>query len=1636
MSMKMTTQTGLTLGTRRGFAPLPEIIAVVAEVEHATFKKREKLSPAQRFTNFLNWEERLKVRNSVHKKWKIWHDIANMQEQYLASLDEERRTSRRQEYLQKLGRYFPGYVDISADVDLMNCQGLTAARIASTLFKGVLWVEQGDRELIISYCERLVMLGYQLYRSQSLTDVMVALGQYISGFIDGSMAVWAMGGLSMFVGEVFCDESDFSSLSFQGPNGGPSFDGPKEFIANYERFKDSTVWKKLYRLMAYACSLSLFSKVGLEVDPKTYGVFEKQLMELNLFNGSDFIMTLLDTCVYISEIGYQCFKTGSISPMLMKGRDYETWVTEAMELKQVAPNIASIEALGYERFDVIQRLNDAIDAGDAMMRWFKPDQVVEKRYVGNLLNDLKLIKNTVLTRDFASKERPAPFACLLYGGTSVGKSTFQQLLFLYFGKLFNLKTDDHFKYPRNPANKYWDNFNTAQWCILFDEIGFLLPDKSNGLDESLAEVLQVLNTIPHVPVMADTADKGRTPVRAELVLATTNVCDLNAPAYFNNAAAVMRRWNMVIDLVPKKEYASPDGQILLADKVPQLEEGQFPDYWDIVVKRARPGRNDVKDLKRPLKFDINSDYRMKQTILWEQMGRFTNIYSFLKFFNKCVNDHKSSQGKVNRCTDIMKGITLCELCKMPEKACVCTDVVCAKCNSPVTMCECKMLCATCRNELDSCSCVPTVNYQSLVSDAKVYTVRITNWLMKFLVRKALSIYFRVRPIRQCVNQVVGDEIMHQVATDMYDLDKWKIVMHAAGERAYRELKKPKYLIALGGAALLAGVWWRKAKATSKTLNWVDLMSPQVLSSEDITKRSFDQENVWYKNDYATTSLEVGNMSTSWKGKDHAWIMKSVETNLVTLRVKHNDGKTHSVRAFCVADKLYAVNSHCIPAPETAPFMVDVIRSPDVGKGVSSNVYDLPVYKEHIYNKVALGCDRNDVTFLWLDCLPARKNLLQLLPSESLRGIHKGYYVYRGDDGVVKPGHRVDALTYSLLPMPKMGIMGMFNGVCESYTVPGDCGSMFISETPMGPLILGIHSMGDDLKRTQQVMISPVWREYAKEALDKFTPVITHSGTIRVEHPDMNLNVADLHQKSPVRFIEEGVADVYGTLTGPRSHPKSRVKPTLIANYLKDRGYSTTHGKPVMNGWEPKHNALVNMLKPHCYLEPAILKEATAGFIADILEGLDDEARESLGVVDLDVAINGVAEVAHLDRINISTSTGYPYKCPKKKKLIPVDPIKGLEGKLELDADLLQEVLDIIAAYKRGERYNPVNSANLKDEPLKRAKIEAKRTRMFSGSPVAWVIVVRMYLLTMLRLVYTHHMLFESAPGMAANSSEWHDMIAQVATWPDRCLDGDFKDFDTTMKARIIVHVFEVFSAIAKWSGMYSEEDLQVIHLIGQDTAYPLFEFFGDVMMIFGMNPSGNPATVIINGFANCIYMRYVYISANAEHNVREFKDHVHLMTYGDDNWQSVSPDCTSYNHNVIQGELAKVNITYTAADKNPEAPDFKHFSECSFLKRNMVYQEDIGFHVGQLEETSINKMLLLCVESKSVCPEAQCIGQIRSALDEYFLYGKEVYEKKRKLLFGAALECGLRPYFDHSCFPTWEAQLQRFEDNSTKRTFK
>lgn len=76
------------------------------------------------------------------------------------------------------------------------------------------------------------------------------------------------------------------------------------------------------------------------------------------------------------------------------------------------------------------------------------------------------------------------------------------------------------------------------------------------------------------------------------------------------------------------------------------------------------------------------------------------------------------------------------------------------------------------------------------------------------------------------------------------------------------------------------------------------------------------------------------------------------------------------------------------------------------------------------------------------------------------------------------------------------------------------------------------------------------------------------------------------------------------------------------------------------------------------------------------------------------------------------------------------------------------------------------------------------------------------------------------------------------------------------------------------------------------------------------------------------------------------------------------------------------------------------------------------------------------VRSRSVTREEQCVSAVGSAIREYFLHGKEVFEKERTFLMKAVADCGLSDWVVESTFPTWEEEETRFRENSGKRTFR
>jgi hypothetical protein len=398
----------------------------------------------------------------------------------------------------------------------------------------------------------------------------------------------------------------------------------------------------------YCLSLSIFEKAGINFDALNFTKIERESVKQKYHMGVDFVHCILDTIVFICERGYQCMVSGSLEPIYHSGNQYDSWFVIASDLKIKAGFLTNPEPHGIDKFGYLSDLNNHIEQGESIYKHAVRLGDFEKRLVGSLLNDLRLIKNNELTKRFAQQERKAPFGMLLFGGSSVAKSSFTKMLFYHYGKIFDLRTEPEFKYTRNPSDEYWVNFNSTQWCIQMDDIGFMNPNKAANGDPSIMEMLQVVNNVPFVPTQADLADKGKTPMNCRFVIATTNTQHINAQAYFSCPLAVQRRLPWVIDIKPKPEYCK-DGQMLDGDKVPPLEEGAYPDYWIIKVLRVKP----------------IGHKRENQKAGFEECQTFTDIYEFIRWFSVAAKEFDILQNKSMNCDESMSRVAVCSVCYLP-----------------------------------------------------------------------------------------------------------------------------------------------------------------------------------------------------------------------------------------------------------------------------------------------------------------------------------------------------------------------------------------------------------------------------------------------------------------------------------------------------------------------------------------------------------------------------------------------------------------------------------------------------------------------------------------------------------------------------------------------------------------------------------------------------------------------------------------------------------------------------------------------------------------------------------------------------------------------------------------------------------
>lgn len=1323
-------------------------------------------------------------------------------------------------------------------------------------------------------------------------------------------------------------------------------------------------------------------------------------------------------------------------------------------------------------------LDTVIDQGDNMMKYM--DKGFEREAVRKILTEVKLMSIKFRSKDYAQRDRKPPFAVLITGDSKIAKTQFMNILFQHYGKVHSKDCSPECMWTRTPQDKFYSGYRPSKWCIRLDDVAQFNPALGT-LDPTLADIIMLINGVSLVAPMPDLEDKGVIPVKPELLLASTNRADLNAQAYFTCPLAMRRRFPYVIEISVKKQFCviqTENGVAITTtfvdeSKIPPLGEGEYMNIWDIRVLKlvAQPG--------------INGSTPRLEIVCEFTDANGKDIYDFLEFYSHLSIEFDMHQNLAMVATAKMAQVEVCKKCYRPTNRCHCPAVQAQPQEVSPYMIDfinehgrqpnddneftmylrMKLAAALVRDGFDSELRLPlTMERQDeLESDIGDEGSEISDDEMEEILHRETD---RSSIMNRCEDWIeTSEEIIHVWAkiiaastkntiTTIKDCSK---ALYAKGVQFtgqalarfsdlmmfYQLQKLHDKIVSVGD--VMASKWkdWRLSFVCTALLGgWLAYKGITALSSylkvtdsEDRIHSESSMENVtcdlclkkvqgnitskdlprdekpnpWVRDEILLSDYYVPTKSLGWKNLSRDEVMRRIRQNVIHLESQFEvDGNISHMpgTALCVHGFVYMINNHCLP--EEGMLTVYMSQCP-TGVCVSPNI------KFTLDQTSIMRIPEKDIAFFTCRCTPPRADLTKLFFKQKFGELMcRGNYVHcRSNSSPEVADLLVQRSELSTLMENYTQVVWTAKLDPLKETIVGDCGSPMVAHTQMGPIIVGIHQF---LQDNHTVGAVEVLSSDIEMAIQRFGPQVQCGTPSFVKEP-----LGPLHQKSVLRWEEEGQARIYGSAPSSsfRAAPKSRVADTFISKAAQEEGFVKRCDAPVMKGPEVWHNNIEPTITQEFIADKKVIDICVQSFASDVLKRLTKKDLEQIIILDDDATLNGVDGVRFLDKINRNTSMGYPYRKSKRNFLKPKLTQEEYSDRMEYVEEIMEEVELIRDVYSRGERYMPVFVMSLKDEPIPLKKIAIKKTRGFMGGPAAWQFFYRKYLLAFVRVFQLNPTIFEGAPGMNPFSCSWKKLYEYLTYFGvDRIIAGDYAKYDKRMSPEFILAAFDFIILILEAAG-WTEEQILPVRCMATDVAFPVTDIQGDFVELFGSNPSGHALTVIINCIVNCIYMRYVYYMLNPEHNLTGFKDSVHLMTYGDDNAMGVCDSAPWFNHTAIMEELAKIGVVYTMADKEAESVPYVNIYDITFLKRCFIPSID-GRVNCPLEWASIDKMLTSCTVSKSVTPEKQAIDAIRSAMGEFYQYGETVYNEQMEKMKRIVHKSGLDMFVEPNTFPAYK----------------
>jgi len=1382
--------------------------------------------------------------------------------------------------------------------------------------------------------------------------------------------------------------------------------------------------KKFAKLYNFLLVQGVLSKMGLELSEEDYSKLEIRTLSAAFSSKKGMWLAAFDALLFLVERVHEFVETKDICVFLHSDVEYSRWSKECERLVTLSAFVGNLEAHGTSYFAYVSDISDTIERGEAYARFSASRLGLDARVFKAKLAQLRFIKATELTRRSAQSERKAPFGVLIHGPSSVAKSTFAKMMFYHYGKVFDLPTDDHFRYVRNPTDEYWSNFDTGKWCIQMDDIAFMNPNKCADIDPTLKELLNVVNNVPYCPAQAELENKGKTPVKATLVTATTNAITLNALEYFHCPLAVRRRLPYVVDVRPKQEYLHPNGRFIDPSKLPKDHEG-YPDFWVIDVMEIVPF--------------VEGDVERAQLRI---VKSYTNVEDFLAHFIATARAHEANQTKSMECDAYMLDLKVCKTCAR-SRTCTC------EIRQVEEVAEPEFIPYVWTEEEQRPTSELVVEWLVATYSACIfwmYTCSWNLWALHHLARYRATRVFMYRVMLMIAPVGIQLRLLGVMNAIPSAPPRWRRTMAvaqaalgvvsvaAAVYMAHAALTKPKVF----DPAPDAEAEYPDTVISPSECGDVELEESESILDERLQGNIFgttetqmvkeDRQNVWYNPTVELTRFDLPLASVSNATATVAELRDMLAANCVRVDISFKEGNLLRKRGMCgvfTNSHNLLVNAHLFP-PSMENCDVTITTGP--GIGITTNV----TFK--LFSKEIKKILHKDLCMFQVTALAPRKDITKFW-AQDLTNVTRMLRLKRERNGVLEAAEIFGVSFYpecSFTEQETVLNCGLYRGVLDCESSYGDCGALAIAMTPKGRAIVGIHALGVGRSVGEiQVNLTDVQQLIEMIDADNFMSLqVEGGGQPQLDLKDKITKVNPLHHKSLTRYLPTAKMSVFGTLSGFCPRPKSAVCTTpLVKEVCEHFGVEVAHGKPVMAGWEPWRKNLVEMVKPFYGYDRTIIKECAETYFEGTVALLPKDWESEMVFLSPEASINGLPGVRFIDGINRNSSMGFPWSKTKREFLSEASTELHPEG-VTFPDEIWERVHKIEELYKEGKRAFPVFTAHLKDEAVTFAKIDACKTRVFTGAPVDWSLVVRSRLLPFVRLLQKNKIAFEAGPGTVAQSVEWQYIREHIIAYgEDRIVAGDYGKFDKRMTSDLILAAFQIIARFYKEAGFTLQECIEIM-CIGEDTAFSYCSFKGDLMEFLGTNPSGHPLTVVINSIVNSLYMRYCFhilCPIKGERITKTFKEFVNLFTYGDDNVMGVSRKADWFNHTAIQSVLYDIGVEYTMADKTSKSVPFVHIDDISFLKRKWRFDEDISEWLCPLEEESIHKSLTVWTPSGSVDEYTQMVAVVTSANNEYFFYGREVFERHHKFFLEQLAQEPFCFCSEAKALPNWQQLVERYQ---------